>query len=152
MNYAPTVIDRITALKLALEQGGIIGPDVHLPVLDEAAELLQKQHKCLMEWLRANGTGGWIDELRQAARAATTSPDANVEAVRTMLLERSVAGLAKYGVTTMRRDLTLREWQMHLLQELLDATIYLHRQMNYSESGSDDVSPIITRPEVFDVG
>ena len=40
----------------------------------------------------------------------TASPDANVERNRQMLLDRSVVGLKKYGVTTERDDLSLGQW------------------------------------------
>ena len=53
------------------------------------------------------------------------SPDANVEAVRAMLLQRSQIGLAKYGVTTERTDVDLVGWLNHLQQELMDACIYI---------------------------
>jgi hypothetical protein len=38
------------------------------------------------------------------------SPDSNVEKNREMLLQRSIVGLAKYGVTTDNNPLTLRAW------------------------------------------
>lgn len=53
------------------------------------------------------------------------SPDANVEAVRQKLLDRSKVGLAKYGVTTERGDLDLVAWLRHLQEELLDAAVYV---------------------------
>lgn len=53
------------------------------------------------------------------------SPDANVELNRQLLLERSIVGLEKYGVTTERDDLTLEQWLQHLLEELLDAANYI---------------------------
>lgn len=53
------------------------------------------------------------------------SPDANVEAVREKLLQRSIVGLAKYGVTTERTDLTDIEWLKHLQEEMLDSAVYL---------------------------
>lgn len=56
------------------------------------------------------------------------SPDANVEAIRTKLLQRSEVGLAKYGVTTERKDLTAFEWLAHLQEELLDAAVYIEAQ------------------------
>ena len=56
---------------------------------------------------------------------ADQSPDANVEAVRQMLLERSRAGLNKYGVTTERKDLSLLDWLQHLQEELCDAAVYV---------------------------
>ena len=58
------------------------------------------------------------------------SPDKNVEAVRKMLLDRSVVGLKKYGVTTERTDTDFQGWIEHLQQELLDAAIYCQRLKN----------------------
>jgi hypothetical protein len=58
------------------------------------------------------------------------SPDQNVERNRQLLLERSLIGLKKYGVTTERDDLTLNEWLQHLLEELLDAANYVQAAMN----------------------
>lgn len=51
--------------------------------------------------------------------------DSNVEAVRAMLLERSQVGIAKYGTTTDRDDLSLRDWLQHALEETLDKAVYL---------------------------
>ena len=61
------------------------------------------------------------------------SPDQNVERNRQLLLERSVAGLQKYGVTTERSDLTLNQWLQHLLEELLDAANYIQAAMSNAE-------------------
>lgn len=58
------------------------------------------------------------------------SPDQNVERNRQLLLDRSLVGLKKYGVTTERDDLTLNEWLQHLLEELLDAANYVQAAMN----------------------
>lgn len=51
--------------------------------------------------------------------------DPNVEALRAMLLERSMVGIKKYGVTTDRDDLGLRDWLQHALEETLDKAVYL---------------------------
>ncbi|WP_181977874.1 hypothetical protein [Pseudomonas abyssi] len=65
------------------------------------------------------------------------SPDQNVERNRQLLLDRSLVGLKKYGVTTERNDLTterndltLNDWLQHLLEELLDAANYVQAAMN----------------------
>ena len=55
----------------------------------------------------------------------TASPDANVERNRQMLLDRSVVGLKKYGVTTERDDLSLGQWVQHAIEEVLDLANYL---------------------------
>lgn len=53
------------------------------------------------------------------------SDDKNVIAVRRRLKERAITGLKKYGVTTMREDLSDRDWLRHLQEELLDAAVYI---------------------------
>lgn len=64
-----------------------------------------------------------------------TSPDANVEKVRKQLLNRSVVGLAKYGVTTERTDLSQRQWLQHALEEALDLAVYLQRCITDIDKG-----------------
>jgi hypothetical protein len=66
-----------------------------------------------------------LEELLKGVTVVTASPDANVEANRQMLLDRSVVGLKKYGVTTERTDLNLQQWLQHILEELLDAANYV---------------------------
>jgi hypothetical protein len=53
------------------------------------------------------------------------SPDKNVEKNRELLLQRSIIGLKKYGVTTDNNSLSLRDWLQHTLEELLDAANYI---------------------------
>ena len=53
------------------------------------------------------------------------SPDSNVEKNREMLLQRSIVGLVKYGVTTDNNPLPLRAWLQHALEEALDMANYL---------------------------
>lgn len=64
-------------------------------------------------------------ELAAWLSADTASPDANVERNRRMLLDRSVVGLKKYGVTTERDDLSLGQWVQHTIEEVLDLANYL---------------------------
>jgi len=47
---------------------------------------------------------------------------------------RAKRGLNKYGVTMERDDLDIHEWLQHLLEELLDAAVYVKRlQKEYAE-------------------
>lgn len=55
--------------------------------------------------------------------------DRNVEGVRQKLLDRSNAGIEKYGVTTERDDLHLYAWLNHLQEELMDACVYIERTL-----------------------
>lgn len=69
------------------------------------------------------------------------SPDQNVERNRQLLLDRSLVGLKKYGVTTERNDLTLSDWLQHLLEELLDAANYVQAAMNNAATPSINLLP-----------
>lgn len=51
------------------------------------------------------------------------------EQVITKLRDRAATGLAKYGVTMERNDLTNAEWLQHLQEELLDAAVYIEKLM-----------------------
>jgi hypothetical protein len=51
--------------------------------------------------------------------------DKVVLSVMAKYAERSATGLKKYGTTLDREDLTLDQWINHLLEELMDATLYL---------------------------
>lgn len=62
------------------------------------------------------------------------SPDRHVESVRQQLLERSIVGLLKYGVTTERTDLTRKQWLQHALEECMDMAIYLQTLIEMEEN------------------
>jgi hypothetical protein len=50
------------------------------------------------------------------------------------ILARAEKGLNKYGVSMERDDLDTEEWLQHLLEELLDAAVYVKRlQKEYAE-------------------
>lgn len=68
--------------------------------------------------------------------------DPVVERVREMLLKRSEAGIAKYGVTLARDDLDLRAWLNHALEECLDQANYLMRAI--VEIDENDEPPLKT--------
>ena len=55
--------------------------------------------------------------------------DTNVEGVREKMRQRAEIGLAKYGVTTERKDLDLRAWMQHAQEEAMDLAVYLERAM-----------------------
>ena len=44
-----------------------------------------------------------------------------------LMLARAVKGLNEYGVSMERDDLDIHEWLQHLLEELLDAAVYVKR-------------------------
>ncbi len=46
------------------------------------------------------------------------------------LNDRSRIGVEKYNTTLERTDLELKDWLQHLLEELMDATLYLKRIQN----------------------
>ena len=53
--------------------------------------------------------------------------DSILESVLSKYRERSETGVAKYGVTLDRKDLSSLEWLIHLQEELMDATLYIER-------------------------
>ena len=53
--------------------------------------------------------------------------DEIVNRVRTKLAERSAVGIAKYGTTMARTDLSRLDWLRHAQEELLDGAVYLER-------------------------
>ena len=68
--------------------------------------------------------------------------DKVVLAVMAKYAERSATGIRKYGTTLDREDLTLDQWINHLLEELMDATLYLSRikkeiELHYVKGFSD---------------
>ena len=56
--------------------------------------------------------------------------DINVENVCNSLREREKRGMSKYGVNTMRKDLSTLEWLQHLQEELMDACVYVEKLKN----------------------
>ena len=56
--------------------------------------------------------------------------DQIVEQVKERFDERSETGIAKYGTTLERGDLSLLDWLSHLQEELMDATLYIQKLKN----------------------
>jgi len=53
--------------------------------------------------------------------------DTIVESVVNRFKERSEVGIAKYGTTMDRKDLSTLEWLQHLQEELFDASLYIEK-------------------------
>ena len=51
---------------------------------------------------------------------------------------RQRMGVAKYGTTVSKNPLTLRQWHVHHLEELLDAAIYTARIIEKMDELGDD--------------
>lgn len=49
------------------------------------------------------------------------------DAVAAKLLKRAGVGLAKYGVTVERTDLSTLDWLIHAQEEAMDLAVYLER-------------------------
>jgi hypothetical protein len=69
--------------------------------------------------------------------------DLIVEQVKNNLDERSQVGIAKYGTTLEREDLSLLQWLNHLQEELMDATLYIQKLKNDLEKSNGGV--VITK-------
>ena len=59
--------------------------------------------------------------------------DSIVAAVSADLAERSARGIAKYGVTLDRTDLSRADWLRHAYEEALDLALYLRRALRDAE-------------------
>ena len=66
--------------------------------------------------------------------------DINVENVCNSLREREKRGMSKYGVNTMRKDLSTLEWLQHLQEELMDACIYVEKLKNEMKETQAEMS------------
>ena len=53
--------------------------------------------------------------------------DSIVESVIKQFKDRSEVGIAKYGTTMDRKDLSTLEWMIHFREELMDGLLYLER-------------------------
>lgn len=62
---------------------------------------------------------------------------ATTEKLITLLRERAEKGLAKYGQTLDRTDLTLEQWLQHQVEELLDGAGYALRALEEVRSLRD---------------
>lgn len=57
----------------------------------------------------------------------TEIQDSIVNSVVNRFKERSEVGIAKYGTTMDRKDLSTLEWMIHFREELMDGLLYLER-------------------------
>lgn len=67
--------------------------------------------------------------------------DKYVERVVEKFESRSKIGIEKYGTTLERKDLFLKDWLVHLQEELMDATLYIERlkdEIGISRSPSEE--------------
>ena len=65
--------------------------------------------------------------------------DNNVNELCLEYMRRADHGFKKYGVTTERTDLELMNWIQHLKEELMDATVYIHRIQKELKEKQDDL-------------
>lgn len=77
---------------------------------------------------------------RSSLHTTTKQIDQNVEDLREMLKSRAAVGMKKYGVSTMRFDLSLGDWLNHALEETLDNAVYLRAAMRKLDSTQNDKS------------
>lgn len=81
------------------------------------------------------GTSKTTDRVIDKVRAFTAVNNAPSSAKLTYLIEsRAQAGKDKYGVTMDREDLSIEEWRMHALEEVLDSLNYFEKIITLSDS------------------
>lgn len=67
----------------------------------------------------------WTLDYRCNGMVRMTSQDAIVEKNREMLLQRSIVGIRKYGITLDKQTFPLKRWLQLALEECLDQANYL---------------------------
>ena len=60
----------------------------------------------------------------------SNTQDTIVQAVQSDLQARSERGIAKYGTTLDRTDLSEKDWLQHAYEEALDLALYLKKLIN----------------------
>ena len=70
--------------------------------------------------------------------------------LKTLLDARHEAGLAKYGTTVDRTDITPDQWAQHALEELLDGAAYLMRLREEMEKREECIQALIEAARVAD--
>ena len=77
-------------------------------------------------WLIGDDTDGnythWYFEYKDFELV-----DSVVESIIEKFRQRSAVGIKKYNTTLDRTDLTENQWREHLLEELMDAILYLYK-------------------------
>jgi len=66
------------------------------------------------------------------------SPSGTELAVCNDIASRQQMGRLKYGTTVSENALSKAQWRQHLYEELLDAVIYLKREMQEEHRWMDD--------------
>jgi hypothetical protein len=56
------------------------------------------------------------------------------------LQERAERGFKKYGTTMERTDLSLRDWLVHLQEELMEASVYVEKLLEVVDSAQSKQS------------
>ena len=78
-------------------------------------------------------------KLNKGVRFDLSVEDNNVNEICLEYMKRADHGFKKYGVTTERKDLDLLQWIQHLKEELMDATVYIHRIQKELKEKQDDI-------------
>jgi hypothetical protein len=79
------------------------------------------------------------NKLNKGVKFELSVEDNNVNELCLEYMRRAEHGFKKYGVTTERRDLDLMQWIQHLKEELMDATVYIHRIQKELKEKQDDL-------------
>lgn len=83
---------------------------------------------CKHNWSFCNDPENW--EIWHEDLPKFKQPDTIVQAVQSDLQARSERGIAKYGTTLDRTDLTEKDWLQHAYEEALDLALYLKKLIN----------------------
>ena len=88
---------------------------------DMLKEAIDKEYKDMMAKQRAENYMSLKDGYKEKVK------DTIVESVINQFKQRSKIGIAKYGVTLDRTDLSTLDWINHAQQEAMDFCLYLEK-------------------------
>lgn len=112
-----------------VSDGAYVLYDDHVAALAQQAGAGQEEYVCTCP--SGDGSLRWPCPRHPLMRVQ----DRNVEAVREKILERSRTGIAQYGATTERTDMSRDDWLREAQEELIDAAVYIEAALASSATG-----------------
>ena len=94
----------------------------------ETRSIDESGHFWLIDWSFETKPEEW--EIWHEDLPKFNQTDTIVQAVQSDLQARSEMGIAKYGTTLDRTDLSEKDWLQHAYEEALDLALYLKKLIN----------------------
>jgi hypothetical protein len=110
-------------MRVRIKDLGMYDIDTKIGDIIEAIDF-DGYYKCLCNY---SGKKGWLFFGTNQVEVIEPQTDQIVESVINQFKQRSEIGIAKYGTTLERKDLSTLEWIEHAKQEAMDFILYLER-------------------------